>query len=77
MELPEYLTMTEALVSLLVERDDVDATNAVPMLRAAKRYLVTDRRFTDFEREYPLDVLDDVIIDATRNGKRDLFLVDF
>lgn len=68
------MSMTEALVVLLVEQDDnVDGTTVVHKLRVAKGNLYADSGWTDFEGEYSSDDLDHVLIMASRNGKVDIF----
>ena len=75
----DKLSLTEALVAMLVEQDGVDATNAVRALRKAQANIMTnlnvneDGRMNFLHKQRSTDDVDNMIITATRNGMLDLF----
>lgn len=75
----DKMSITESLVALLTEQDDVDSTNAVELLRNAQKNVVEmfgvadSGRFNFLNKQRSLDELDDIIITASRNGGIDLF----
>lgn len=74
------LSITEALVSIMADRDDLDATNAAQALRFALEHVrVANHIAGDIElkvEEQPIDRVDSQIIMATRNGQVDIFKVN-
>ncbi|QGJ92688.1 hypothetical protein QDA04_gp18 [Microbacterium phage Megan] len=73
-QIMDTLTLTEALVAMLVERDDTDATNAIQRLRIAQERVALVIH-GDMHLDMPLDgdEADSIIIHATRNGHVDIF----
>lgn len=74
----DTLTPTEALVAMLAERPDIDATNAIPAFRAAVKRLAAElnpRFDEDMHTELESDYIDQIVIMASRNGRIDLFEV--
>lgn len=70
----DNITLTEALVALLVERDDTDATNAIQRLRIAQeRVALVIHGSVHLDLSMPVDDVDDILIHATRNGAIDIF----
>lgn len=62
------LNLTEAIFAMLVERDDIDATNVVQHLRMSKQKIADALGVpvlsVDFERMRDMDEIDDIIIRA-------------
>jgi hypothetical protein len=83
----DKLSVTEGLVAMLVERDNVDGTNAIILLRAAqeaccKVFGIGERKTGEhpisqkerwLNRRRDADQVDNIIILTTRNGQEDIF----
>lgn len=70
----DTITITEGLVAMLVERDDVDGTNAIQRLRAAQeRVNLVIHGTIHCDLPMAVEEVDDVLIHATRNGHEDIF----
>jgi hypothetical protein len=72
----DTLSPTEALVALLVEQPNVDATNAIAKLRIAQERLAVEMRphlGEHLDAQLDADDIDAMIIHATRNGRVDIF----
>uniref|UniRef100_A0AAU6R5W4 Helix-turn-helix DNA binding domain protein n=1 Tax=Micrococcus phage Olihed TaxID=3092209 RepID=A0AAU6R5W4_9CAUD len=76
----ENLSIDEALVSMLVEQDGVDATNAIHLLRAAQAKVIeyTGARTPEevalhLSGTRSIDEVDSILILVSENGKIDLF----
>ena len=71
----DYLSITEALLIQLVEQDDVDATNVVQKLRNAQTVIREEfhMSFLELHQERADYRIDDILITATQNGKRDIY----
>lgn len=76
----ENLSIDEALVSMLVEQDGVDATNAIHLLRAAQAKVIeyTGARTSEevalhLSGTRSIDEVDSIIIMVSKNGQIDLF----
>ncbi|QOP64815.1 hypothetical protein SEA_DELAGARZA_56 [Microbacterium phage DelaGarza] len=72
----DTLTIAEALVAIIADREDIDATNAIPCLRRAEATIL---EFTGGVHRVPLytertsDDVDTILILVTENGQRDIF----
>ncbi len=76
----ENLSIDEALVSMLVEQDGVDATNAIQLLRAAQAKVIeyTGARTPEdvvahLSAIRTIEEVDSILILVSENGKVDLF----
>lgn len=76
----ENLSINEALVSMLVEQDGVDATNAIHLLRAAQAKVIeyTGARTAEevvlrLSNIRTADEVDSIIALVSENGAVDLF----
>ena len=69
----DTISITEALVAELVERENVDATNAIALLRTASANIRAERPGIDLNAQRPIDDVDDITISVSRNGHRDIF----
>ncbi|UAJ16107.1 hypothetical protein SEA_RIKSENGUPTA_16 [Microbacterium phage RikSengupta] len=69
----DNISATEALVAILVEQDNVDATNVIVKLRNAQDRLLDIAPQLHLEEEMPSEDIDNLITWATRNGAIDLF----
>lgn len=76
----ENLSIDEALVSMLVEQDNVDGTNAVHLLRAAQAKVIeyTGARTPEdvvahLSAIRTIDEVDSILILVSANGQIDLF----
>jgi hypothetical protein len=77
------LTIHLVLITLLVERDDADATNALRLLDTAETNVLHEllgaEHITQDERKFylndalPVENLDNLLTRATQNGARDIF----
>ncbi|QBZ73221.1 hypothetical protein SEA_THERESITA_32 [Microbacterium phage Theresita] len=76
----EQLSIDEALVSMLVEQDGVDGTNAIHLLRAAQAKVIeyTGARTPDDVVAHlgsirTIEEVDDILTMVSENGRIDLF----
>lgn len=71
----DWITYTEALVTMLVDRDDVDATNIVAKLRKGQAVLQDQFGVGDvaLNSQQPAEEVDNLLTAATLNGNRDIF----
>lgn len=79
----DKLSLNDALLLMLVNRDSVDGTNALTLMRRAQDRLrlvcmlsrsigtMTPDEFLNLQQD--MEVVDDLIISATHNGLVDLF----
>lgn len=73
-QFPLRISITEALVSELVERGGVDASNAIHLLRNAQANVAaTDTIDLDLNARMDVDLVDMMVINASRNGLYDIF----
>jgi hypothetical protein len=68
----EHLTLNEAAVAELAEREDVDASNAIWMLRNALQHLAIAARGSVFQLRH-VDEIDSIMIHASANGRIDIY----
>lgn len=76
----QKLSIDEALVAALVEQDDVDATNAIHLLRAAQAKVIEYTGATSPEEVVQhlaairtIEEIDSILILVSENGRIDLF----
>lgn len=68
----QYLTLNEAAVAELAEREGVDASNVIPMLRNALDHLARYARGSVYQLRH-VDDVDSIMIGASHNGRVDIF----
>lgn len=73
----DTISITEALVSELVDQDGVDGTNAVQALRRAQAHVMeytgSDNRAV-LDNQRTVDEVDDILIMVSQNGRFNYFI---